>query len=69
MAIYTFFCVTQNQTATVIDIQDLPGEAYRQHALLLLREHVSAAAVEIWREEDVLEIIDRSSVRSVASAQ
>ncbi|MGR4863221.1 hypothetical protein [Caulobacter sp. LARHSG274] len=64
MAVYTFVCLGRNQVAGTIDIQDLPGGGYRQHAFGLLREHVSAAAVEVWREDEVLETIDRTGENS-----
>jgi len=60
MAVYTFVCLAQNQVAGMVDIQDLPGDSYRPHALGLLREHASAAAVEVWQDDEVLETIDRT---------
>jgi len=62
MAVYTFVCLARNQVAGAVDIQDLPSEGYRQHALRLLREHASAAAVEVWWDEEVLETIERMGV-------
>ena len=59
MAVYTFVCLARKQVAGAIDIQDLPGGDYRQHALGLLREHASAAAVEVWQDDEMLETIDR----------
>jgi hypothetical protein len=60
MTVYTFVCLAPNQVAGTVDIQDLPSGAYRQHALGLLREHASAAAIEVWRDDEVLETIDRT---------
>ena len=60
MAVYTFVCLTRSDVAGTVDIQDLPAGSYRQHAVSLLREHASAAAVEVWRDDEVLETIDRT---------
>jgi hypothetical protein len=60
MAVYTFVCLTRSDVSGMVDIQDLPGGSYRQHAMSLLREHASAAAVEVWRDDDLLETIDRT---------
>ena len=68
MAVYTFVCLARNQVAGTVDIQDLPDGGYRQHALSLLREHASAAAIEVWRDDEVLETIDHTGagIRSAA---
>lgn len=63
MTIYTFVCLAANQVAGMVDIQDLPSDGYRQHALFLLREHASATTVEVWRDDGVLEVIDRTGGR------
>jgi hypothetical protein len=60
MTVCRFVCLTRNQAAGTIDIQDLPDARHRQHAVDLLREHASAAAVEVWRDDQVLETIDRT---------
>jgi hypothetical protein len=69
MAVYTFVCLARNQVAGAVDIQDLPEGRHRQHAVGLLREHASAAAVEVWRDDEVLETIDRTvaGTRSAAN--
>lgn len=69
MSIYTFICLTKNQVAGLVDIQDMPEGGYRQHALALLREHASAATVEVWLDDEVLDVIDRWGVgtRSVVN--
>ena len=60
MVVYTFVCLTRNQVAGTVDIQDLPDGSHRQHAVGLLREHASATAVEVWRDDEVVETIDRT---------
>ncbi|HWW28166.1 MAG TPA: hypothetical protein VNZ85_19945 [Caulobacter sp.] len=67
MAVYTFVCLTRNQVASLVDVQDLPDEACRHHALGLLREHTSTGLVEIWREDSVIEVVDRHDARTLAS--
>lgn len=60
MSLFTFICLARNQAAGQIDIQDLPEGGYRRHALSLLREHASAETIEVWRDDEVLEVIDRA---------
>lgn len=60
MKTYTFVCLATNQVATAVDIQDLAEDAYRRHALSLLRDHASAQAVEVWRDEVVIDLIERA---------
>ncbi len=43
-----------------MDIQTLSDEVYRQHALSLLREHASATSIEIWRDEAVVDVVNRT---------
>jgi hypothetical protein len=62
MTVYTFFCQGADRAPSLVDLQDLPSEAYREHALSLLREHASAAAVEVWQEDNLLDIIESDSV-------
>lgn len=70
MSIYTFICLAKNQVAGLIDIQELTDSGYRHHALTLLREHASTAAVEVWRDDEVVDVIDRSGagIGSVANS-
>jgi hypothetical protein len=68
MAVYTFVCLTRNQVAATVDLQDLLDGRYRQHAVGLLREHASAAAVEVWRGDEVLETIDRTAAGTWSAA-
>ncbi|WP_163233915.1 hypothetical protein [Caulobacter rhizosphaerae] len=63
METYTFVCLAQNQIATAVDVQPLAPDAFRGHALSLLREHASAATVEVWRDETVIAVVDRGGVR------
>ncbi|PXA74345.1 hypothetical protein DMC25_25475 [Caulobacter sp. D4A] len=60
MKTYTFVCLAANQVATAVDIQDLDEGAYRRHALSLLRDHGSAQAVEVWRDEAVIDLVERA---------
>ena len=59
----TFICLKQNQVATFVDLQPIDGEAIRAHAFNLLREHASAAVVEVWRDDQLIEQIPRDGVR------
>ncbi len=56
---FTFVCLSEKQVATAVDIQTLEEQAYRRHALLLMHEHASAVAVEVWREDVVVDTIER----------
>lgn len=60
---YTFVCLAENQVATAVDVAALDVGAVRAHALSLLREHASAAAVEVWQDEGVVALIARDGVR------
>jgi hypothetical protein len=60
MKTYTFVCLAANQVATAVDIQDLDEGAHRRHALSLLRDHASAQAVEVWRDEAVIDLVERA---------
>ncbi len=66
MLTHTFVCLAENQVATAVDVQTLEEAAVRAHALGLLREHASAASVEIWREDVVIALVGRDGVRSIA---
>ncbi len=63
MDTYTFVCLADNQVATAVDVQVLAPQAYVAHAWGLLREHASAASVEVWRDEAVLAVIGRDGAR------
>jgi hypothetical protein len=63
METYTFICLAQNQVATVVDVQVLASDGVRGHAMALLREHASAASVEVWCKEAVVAVIDRDGLR------
>jgi hypothetical protein len=60
---FTFICLTQNQVATFVDPKPIDPEAIRAHAFNLLREHASAAVVEVWQEEQLIDQIARDGVR------
>lgn len=60
---FTFVCLADNQVATFVDVQTMGADGVRRHAMGLLREHASASKVEIWRQEAVLEVIDRDGAR------
>lgn len=68
MHTYTFVCLAQNQVATSVDIQTLSDQAYRQHALSLLREHASAMSIEVRRHEGVIDVVDRAGGRADGGA-
>lgn len=61
-SVFTFVCLSERQVATFVDVCAVAEGAYRQHAVRLLRDHRSAAKVEIWRDEAVLEIVVREDV-------
>jgi len=63
MDTYTFVCLTRNQVATVVDVQALASDACVAHAWSLLREHASAASVEVWRDDAVLVVVERDGAR------
>jgi len=70
MNTYTFFCVGQNQVATIVDVQALAADGVRRHALGLLREHSSVASVEVWQDEGVIALVERDGMRpSLSPAQ
>lgn len=56
---FTFVCLSEKQVATAVDIQVLEDQAYRRHALLLMHDHASAVAVEVWRDDAVIDTIER----------
>lgn len=58
---YTFLCLGPNRQAAVIDIQPLAHDAIQAHAANLLREHASAASIEIWRDEMFVALVDRGA--------
>ncbi len=60
---YTFICLTGNQVATFVDPQPIGVEAIRAHAFKLLREHASAAVIEIWRDEQLVDEVVREGLR------
>ena len=59
---FTFVCLSDKQVATAVDIQALEEQAYRRHALLLMHEHASAVAVEVWRDDAVIDTIERVAI-------
>jgi hypothetical protein len=61
---FTFVCLADNQVATLVDVQAMSEEAFRAHALNLLREHASTATVEVWKDETVLATIARDGLRA-----
>jgi hypothetical protein len=65
---YTFVCLAENQVATAVDIAELGADAFRAHAINLLREHASAATVEVWQGEAVITVISRDGVRPLPAA-
>jgi hypothetical protein len=46
-----------------VDVQSLALDAFRGHALGLLRQRASAATVEVWHDEAVIAVADRGGVR------
>ncbi|AYV48236.1 hypothetical protein CFHF_07780 [Caulobacter flavus] len=60
---YTFVCLGDKQVATTMDLQVLTEDAYRLHAIALLRAHGSASAVEVWTDGGLIELIHRDGVR------
>lgn len=66
---FTFVCLAANQVATHVDVQDLEEVGVRPHARQLLRDHASANAVEVWRDERVWEVIGRDGVRAIAGGR
>ena len=63
MHVFTFVCLMKNEVSTAVDVQVLPTEAYRAHARSLLTEHASAATVEVWRDNEAIDRIERGDVR------
>lgn len=63
MHVFTFVCLKQNEVSTAVDVQVLPTEAYRAHARSLLAEHASAEAVEVWRDNEAIDRIERGEGR------
>ncbi|SFI55862.1 hypothetical protein [Caulobacter sp. UNC279MFTsu5.1] len=66
---FTFVCLADNQVATYVDVQELAPAAVRQHAIQLLREHASAATIEVWRDDVVWEVVGRDGVRAIAGGR
>lgn len=64
METFTFVCLAPKQEATHVDIQALARDAVRAHAFGLLREHASAATIEVWHEDAIVAVIDRDGVRT-----
>jgi len=64
---FTFVCLADNQVATHVDVQALAPGAVRGHAIQLLREHASAATIEVWRDDKVWEVVGRDGVRAIAA--
>ena len=62
MRAYTFVCIRENQDAVTVDVQALADEAFRAHALQLLRDHASVATTEIWYDEAVFDSLARDGV-------
>lgn len=56
---FTFICRQANDTSTHVDLVSLAPADVEAHALRLLSEHLSACAVEIWRDHDLLGRIER----------
>jgi hypothetical protein len=57
MRTYTFVCIGENQVAVTVDVQALADDAYRAHALQLLRDHASVATIEICSDEAVIDAL------------
>jgi len=60
---FTFICLADNEVATHVDIQEMGADGLRAHALSLLREHASAARIEVWRNDDLVLTLPRDGVR------
>ncbi|MDR6624512.1 hypothetical protein [Caulobacter segnis] len=67
-AAITFVCLADNQVAVHRQVLSLPPETYRRQAFHLLREHAAAAAVEVWRDDALWEVIARDGVRAIRPA-
>lgn len=63
IADFTFICLGDNEVATHVDVQAMSAEGIRAHAIGLLREHASAARVEIWQSETLALVLPRDGVR------
>ncbi|WP_343699577.1 hypothetical protein [Caulobacter sp.] len=59
MATFTFICLLPTGGSAALDMQVLESGDVRKHARLLLQEHSSASAVEIWRGEEFIEAVAR----------
>ena len=59
MNVFTFVCLKKNEASTAVDVQMLPESAYRDHARHLLAEHASADAIEVWRDKEAIDRIER----------
>ncbi|CAN7482639.1 hypothetical protein [Caulobacter sp. LjRoot300] len=64
---FTFLCLADNEVATHVDIQALDADGLRAHALGLLREHASAARIEVWQNDDLVLTLPRDGVRPFSS--
>lgn len=60
MNVFTFVCLKKNEVSTAVDVQMLPVDAYRAHARQLLAEHASADAVEVWRDNEAIDRVERN---------
>lgn len=60
---FSFICLAENEVATHVDIQALSKDGLRSHALGLLREHASAARIEVWQDDSLVLNLPRDGVR------
>lgn len=64
----TFVCLAANQVASFVDVASVRPGQHRAHAQQLLREHASAATIEIWRDDRVWEVVGREGIRAIDAA-
>ena len=59
MQTYTFMCLNRIGVASAIDIASLADDDYHEHANNLLRQHLSACAIEVWSDTSLIALIER----------
>jgi len=63
----TFVCLAANQVASFVDVASLRPGRHRAHAQQLFRGHASAETIEIWRDDQVWEIVRRDGIRAIGA--
>ncbi len=59
MDTFIFVGISDTQSRTMVDLQELPLTGYRDHAIKMLQKHPSAVAVEVWQGEKVIDTVKR----------